>query len=382
MATSPIYLDYAATTPVDPRVTEVMIRVLRDPIAFANPSSTQHAFGLAAANQVAQAREQLAAALQVTAKGIIWTSGATEANNLAIKGFAYANSARGKHLITVVTEHKAVLDCFSALAKQGFRITLLPVNNQGFVDLEQLRQALTIDTLLVSVMAVNNETGVIQDIAAIAAIVHAHGARLHVDAVQALGKIPMTEIGQHADLFSITAHKIYGPKGVGALVLRDDPRLKLVPLLHGGNQEHALRAGTLAPHQLLGFAEAAELAVSEWAHNTAHIRALNQHLLAGFALLPQIAVHSWLAPRVPHIVNISVQGVDGETLSKAYNQCMAVSNGSACNVNTKQPSHVLLAQGIPLALAQASLRFSLGKMTTASDIEAALDYLRYLLRNI
>ena len=379
MLNKPIYLDFAATTPVDPRVWAAMGQVFNDPIGFANPSSGQHSFGLAAKAYVDQARETLSFALKVAPKQIIWTSGATEANNLAIKGFALANQHRGRHLITVNTEHKAVLDCFSILAKQGFSITCLTVDDQGRVDPAQLAQALSDETILVSLMHVNNETGVIQDIAALAKIVHQHGARLHVDAVQALGKIPFDFAALDADLVSVTAHKIYGPKGVGALILRDDPRLKLVPLLHGGNQEKSLRAGTLAPHQLIGFAKAAELAVSELAINAEHIRVLNQQLLSLFAAIPQITLHSALASRVPHIVNVGVANVEGAVLAAELNRMVAVSNGSACNVNTEMPSHVLLAQGVSLAGAKASLRFSLGKMTTAQEITDAVNYLRFLL---
>ena len=377
MLKKPIYLDYAATTPVDPRVAAAMMHVLSDPVAFANPSSLQHSFGQAANAYVEQARAQLAEALQVTPADIIWTSGATEANNLAIKGFALANQYRGRHLITLSTEHKAVLDCFSHLAKQGFSVTILPVKPNGLIDIEQLKRALRPETILVSVMAVNNETGVIQDIAAIADVVHAKGARLHVDAVQALGKIPFD--WACADLISVTAHKVYGPKGVGALIKRADPRLKLSPLLHGGNQEKGLRAGTLAPHQLIGFAQAASLAVSELKDNSQHIQALNQHLLKLLAIMPQVTLHSADAPRVAHIVNFSVSGVEGPLLSKQLNEYYAVSNGSACNVNTEQPSHVLLAQGVSLRLAKASLRFSLGKMTTAQELSAAVAYLKELI---
>lgn len=379
MLNKPIYLDFAATTPVDPRVWACMGQVLTDPIGFANPSSWQHGFGLAAKAYVDQARETLAAALTVTPSQIIWTSGATEANNLAIKGFARANQDRGRHLIAANTEHKAVLDCFSDLVKQGFHVTYLTVDDQGRLDPGQLTQALRADTILVSLMHVNNETGVIQAIAALADIVHAHGARLHVDAVQALGKLPFDFTALKADLVSVTAHKVYGPKGVGALLLRDDPRLKVMPILHGGNQERQLRAGTLAPHQLVGFARAAELAVAELAANSAHISALNRQLITLLTEIPGISLHSAEALRVPHIVNVHVANIDGAMLMTEFNRYVAVSNGSACNVNTTMPSHVLLAQGVSLAHAKASLRFSLGKTTTAQEISAAVAYLRQLM---
>lgn len=300
---------------------------------------------------------------------------------MAIKGFAYANEHRGRHFITVSTEHKAVLDCYSHLAKHGFSVTLLSVDRHGLIDLAELKKALRPETILVSVMLVNNETGVIQDIEAIRAIVHAHGARLHVDAVQALGKIPLSLTTLGADLVSVTAHKIYGPKGVGALILRADPRLKIVALQHGGNQEQALRAGTLAPHQLIGFAVAAKWAVAELADNTRHIHALQQHLLTLLAKMPNITLHSAGAVKVPHIVNFSIANVEGQAFSAQFNQWVAVSNGSACNVNTKQPSHVLLAQGVALHLARSSLRLSLGKMTTIDEITLAIEYLAELMRD-
>lgn len=375
-----IYLDYAATTPVDPRVIAVMQACLQDPVAFANPSSVQHAYGRAAHDRVEVARQQVAQALCVMPSDMIWVSGATEANNLAIIGFALANQHRGRHLITLKTEHKSVLDSYAALAKQGFRITLLPVNSDGLLDLDDLRQALTADTLLVSVMAVNNETGVQQDIPGIAELVHAHGARLHIDAVQAFGKMPLDLMQWGVDLASISAHKIYGPKGVGALYVKPDPRLKLQALSYGGSQERQWRAGTLAAHQLLGFGQAALLAAQEPA--LSRIERLNTHLLSLLANIPQIQIHSIRAPRVPHIVNCAVQGVDGRRLLARVNECVAVSNGSACNVHTPQPSHVLLAQGVPLAVAQASLRFSLGKMTTLEELDRAVAHLAMVVQEL
>jgi cysteine desulfurase len=373
-----IYLDYAATTPVDPRVIQVMHACLQDPLAFANPSSLQHAYGRHAHDKIESAREQLARALRVASADIVWVSGATEANNLAIMGFALANQHRGRHVITLKTEHKSVLDSYAALAKCGFRVTLLPVDGDGVLDLGHLRQALTPDTILVSVMAVNNETGVQQDISAIAELVHAHGARLHVDAVQAFGKMPLDLVQWGVDLASISAHKIYGPKGVGALYVKRDPRLKLQALSYGGAQERQWRAGTLATHQVCGFAAAAELAVQEPA--LAHIEQLNAHLQSLLATIPSIQIHSINAPRVPHILNCAVQGVEGQRLLARVNDAVAVSNGSACNVHTHQPSHVLLAQGVPLALAQASLRFSLGKMTTLEELNRAVAHLRAVLQ--
>lgn len=375
-----IYLDYAATTPVDPRAIAVMQACLQDPLAFANPSSLQHAYGRAAHDRVELARQQVATALRVMPADIIWVSGATEANNVAIIGFALANQHRGRHLITLKTEHKSVLDSYAALAKQGFRITVLPVNSDGLLDLNDLRQALTPDTILVSVMAVNNETGVQQDIPGIAELVHAHGARLHVDAVQAFGKMPLDLVQWGVDLASISAHKIYGPKGVGALYVKPDPRLKLQALSYGGSQERQWRAGTLAPHQLLGFGQAALLAAQE--PKLSHIEQLNTHLLSLLASIPQIQIHSIQAPRVPHIVNCAIQGVDGRRLLARVNEDVAVSNGSACNVHTPQPSHVLLAQGVPLALAQASLRFSLGKMTTIEELNRAVEHLAKVLQGL
>lgn len=374
-----VYLDYAASTPLDPRVFELMQHLLQDPIAFANPSSLQHAFGRAAHEHVEAARQQLAQALSATATEIFWTSGATEANNLAIKGYAYANQHRGRHLITLKTEHKAVLDCFSELAKQGFRITLLPVDANGLLDLEDLQQALCPDTLLVSVMAVNNETGVIQDLARIQACVHAVGARLHVDAVQALGKMPLNLATLGADLVSVSAHKIYGPKGVGALYVRADPRLKLAALLQGGAQEKNLRAGTVATHQVCGFAAAATFAVAELEQHTTQVTELNQAFRALLARLPQVQIHAAVASRVPHILNVAFAGIDGQRLLARVNERVAVSNGSACNVHLHQPSHVLLAHGVPLTLAQASLRFSFSHLTTQPELDTAFAWLQEVL---
>lgn len=373
-----IYLDYAATTPIDPRVIQVMQTCLQDPQAFANPGSLQHAYGRQAHEKIELAREQLAQALRVAPADLIWVSGATEANNLAIMGYALANQHRGRHVITVKTEHKSVLESYAALAKLGFRITLLPVDGDGLLDLDELRQALTPDTLLVSVMAVNNETGVQQDISAIAELVHAQGARLHVDAVQAFGKMPLDWVQWGVDLASVTAHKIYGPKGVGALYVKRDPRLKLQALSYGGAQERQWRAGTLATHQVCGFAAAAELMAQEPALD--HIEQLNAHLRSLLAPIPYIHIHSLNAPRVPHILNCAIQGVDGHRLLARVNDAVAVSNGSACNVHTHQPSHVLLAQGVPLALAQASLRFSLGKMTTLAELDRAVGHLTMVLQ--
>lgn len=374
MLPEPIYLDYAASTPVDPRVAAVMLEVLQDPLAFANPSSVQHAFGQAALARIERAREQAAAALQVKASELIWLSGATEANNLAILGFALANQTKGKHIISVKTEHKAVLDAVSALAKQGFSVSLLSVDANGLMDIHELRQALRKDTILVSVMAVNNETGVVQDIAAIAEVVHQHGARLHVDGVQALGKMPLHFL-KAVDLASFSAHKIYGPKGVGFLYKKHDPRLRVQALLHGGNQEHGLRAGTLATHQIVGCALAVELAVQELPQRLRAVQMLRQHLERLLANIPELILHSQGAASVPHILNCAVPQASSQALARYYSQ-VAVSNGSACNVNTRQASHVLLAQGIPLNVAQNSLRFSLSHHTTMAELTQAVEGLR------
>lgn len=366
-----IYLDYAATTPVDPRVIMAMTGCLGREGIFGNPASTTHEYGVAAREKVEEARAQVAELIGAEAAEIIWTSGATEANNLALKGYALANSHKGKHIITCKTEHKAVLDVCQWLETQGFSVTYLPVLPSGLLDLEQLQKALQVDTILVSIMHVNNEIGVIQDIAAIADIVHRHGAVLHVDAAQSAGKIPVDVNVLGVDLLSLSAHKVYGPKGVGALYVRRKPRLKLQPLLHGGGHEQGLRSGTLATHQIVGMGVAFGLAQAEQPAEALRIAELKEQLWQGLSSLPQTVRNGSVLKSVPGILSVRFAGVDGEALLMALSE-LAVSAGSACTSATMAVSHVLRALGIDALSAQSTVRFSLGRWTTVADIERTI----------
>lgn len=368
MAHRPIYLDYHATTPVDERVFAAMKPYFTE--EFGNPSSLTHAYGWAAEAAVKQARATLAAAIHATPEEIVFTSGATEANNLAIKGVAEAYFAQGRHLITIQTEHHAVLDPCSYLETLGFEVTYLPVQPDGLIDLKELEQAMRPDTILVSVMAANNEIGVLQPLAEIGAICRDRHILFHTDAAQALGKISLDVEAMQIDLMSLTAHKLYGPKGIGALyVRRRQPRVQLAPQLHGGGQERGLRSGTLYPPQIVGFAKAVELGLAEMADEGDRQRQLRQRLWEQLNALEGVYLNGHPAQRLPGNLNISVAGVDGQALLLGLQPVVAVSSGSACSSTKMAPSHVLKALGRSDDLAYASLRLGLGRFTTVSDVD-------------
>jgi cysteine desulfurase len=369
----PIYLDYAATTPVDPRVVQTMVPYLYE--QFGNPASRSHAFGWAAEEAVEIAREHVAALIGADPREIVWTSGATESNNLAIKGAAQFYQTKGKHLITVQTEHKAVLDTMRELERVGFEVTYLPVQDDGLVSMEALKAAIRPDTILVSIMAVNNEIGVVQDINAIGAMLRAKGILFHVDAAQASGKIPLDMSSQCIDLLSLSAHKTYGPKGIGALYVRRKPRVRIEAQMHGGGHERGMRSGTLATHQIVGMGEAYRLAKEAMATENERIRALRDRLLARLSDIPEIRVNGHLQQRVPHNLNISFQFVEGESLLMGI-KGVAVSSGSACTSASLEPSYVLRALGLSDEVAHSSIRFSIGRFSTEADIDAAAERVR------
>ena len=364
----PIYLDYGATTPVDPRVVAAMLPWLGQ--HFGNPASRSHAWGWEAEKAVEAARRQVAALIGADAREIIWTSGATESDNLAITGAALRHQARGLHLVSVRTEHKAVLDTLAALQGQGFEVTLLDVQPDGLIDPAALAAALRPDTVLASVMAVNNEIGVIQDLATLGAICRERGVLFHVDAAQATGKLPIDVSTLPVDLMSLTAHKTCGPKGIGALYVRRQPRVQLQALIHGGGHEQGLRSGTLATHQIVGMGEAYRLAAAELAQDTAHAQALRLRLLDGLQGLGGVQLNGHASQRVPHNLNLAFGGVSGEDLMLAAPE-LAVSSGSACSSGSQQPSHVLRALGCSDERAHASLRISFGRFTTLDEIDRA-----------
>jgi len=369
----PIYLDYSATTPVDERVVQAMIPWLRE--HFGNPASRSHAWGWEAEAAIETARAQVAALIHADPREIVWTSGATESDNLAIKGAAHFYQGKGKHLITVKTEHKAVLDTMRELERQGFSVTYLDVQENGLLDLDQLQGALREDTILVSVMAVNNEIGVIQDLAAIGAMCRARGIVFHVDAAQAAGKMALNLQTLPVDLMSLTAHKVYGPKGVGALYVRRKPRVRLEAQMHGGGHERGMRSGTLAVHQIVGMGEAYRIAREEMARDAAHARALQQRLLAALQDIEQVFINGDLHQRVPHNLNMSFNYVEGESLIMGI-KGVAVSSGSACTSASLEPSYVLRALGRSDELAHSSLRMTFGRFTTEAEIDFAAAAIR------
>ena len=373
MNNRPIYLDYAATTPVDPRVAAKMIPYLFE--QFGNPASRSHAYGWAAEEAVELAREQVAALVGADPKEIIWTSGATESNNLAIKGAAQFHQRKGKHLVTLRTEHKAVLDTMRELERIGYAVTYLDVQENGLLDLDVFRAALRPDTILASVMFVNNEIGVIQDIAAIGAICRERGVLLHVDAAQATGKVDIDLEGLPVDLMSFSAHKTYGPKGIGALYVRRKPRVRLEALIHGGGHERGLRSGTLATHQIVGMGEAYGIARESMKIENERIRMLRDRLLAGFTDMGEVFVNGDFEQRVPHNLNISFNFVEGESLLMGIKD-VAVSSGSACTSASLEPSYVLRALGRSDELAHSSIRFSVGRYTTVEEVDAVIAMVR------
>ena len=368
----PIYLDYSATTPVDPRVAAKMIPWLTE--HFGNPASRSHAYGWEAEKAVEDAREEVAALVNADAKEIIWTSGATESNNLAIKGAAHFYQGKGKHIITVKTEHKAVLDTVRELEREGFEATYLDVQENGLIDLEVLKAAIRPDTIVVSVMFVNNEIGVVQPIAEIGELCREKGVVFHVDAAQATGKVDIDLDKLKVDLMSFCAHKTYGPKGIGALYVRRKPRVRLEAQMHGGGHERGLRSGTLATHQIVGMGESFRLAREEMAAENLRVGKLRDRLLAGLTDLEATYVNGDLEQRVPHNLNISFAYVEGESLIMAVKD-IAVSSGSACTSASLEPSYVLRALGRNDELAHSSIRFTIGRFTTEEEVEYTIKLL-------
>ncbi|MDR9439352.1 MAG: IscS subfamily cysteine desulfurase [Halomonas sp.] len=375
---APVYLDYAATTPVDPRVAEVMSHYLTLDGIFANPASRSHMLGWQAEQAVESARRQVADLIAADPREIVWTSGATEADNLALTGFMRANRARGRHLVTSLVEHKAVVDTATALEQEGFEVTWLTPGRDGRISPTQLREAMRDDTVLVSLMAVNNELGVIHDLSALAKVVHDAGATFHVDAAQAVGRLPLDVGRLGIDLMSLSGHKAYGPKGIGALYVRRSPDIRLEALIHGGGHERGMRSGTLATHQIAGMGEAFAIAAAEGEAEQARITALRDRLLEGLADTGGIHHNTAVEAAIPNILNLAFEGVEGESLLMALRD-IALSTGSACNSASVEPSYVLKGIGLPRPLALASLRFSFGRFTTEADIDRTLNALRHAL---
>lgn len=369
----PIYLDYSATTPVDPRVAAEMIPWLTE--QFGNPASRSHPFGWAAEEAVENAREEVAKLVNCDAKEIVWTSGATESNNLAIKGAAHFYKDKGKHLITMKTEHKAVLDTMRELEREGFEVSYLSPLENGLIDLEGLKAALRDDTILVSVMAVNNEIGVIQPMEAIGELLRSRGILFHVDAAQATGKIAIDLSALKVDLMSFSAHKTYGPKGIGALYVRRKPRVRLEAQMHGGGHERGMRSGTLATHQIVGMGAAFRIAREDMTTELERVRMLRDRLWHGVSDMEEVYLNGDMNQRVPHNLNISFNYVEGESLIMALKD-LAVSSGSACTSASLEPSYVLRALGRNDELAHSSIRFTIGRFTTVEDIDYAVQLIR------
>ena len=369
----PIYLDYGATTPVDPRVVDAMIPWLRE--HFGNPASRSHASGWEAEAAVENARTQVADLIGADPREIVWTSGATESINLALKGASQFYKTKGKHLITLKTEHKAVLDTMRELERQGFDVTYLDVQEDGLVDMDALKAAIRPDTILISILFVNNEIGVIQDIPAIGALCREKGILLHVDAAQATGRVDIDLKTLPIDLMSMTAHKTYGPKGVGALYVRRKPRVRLEAQIHGGGHERGMRSGTLPTHQIVGMGEAFRIAKAEMAQDNAKARALQQRLLNGLKDIEQVFINGNVEKRVPQNLNMSFNYVEGESLIMGI-KGLAVSSGSACTSASLEPSYVLRALGRSDELAHSSLRMTIGRFTTEEEIDYAISTIR------
>ncbi len=367
----PVYLDYAATTPVDPRVAERMCECLTMEGSFANPASSSHCLGRTAKGVVEMARREVATLVNCDPREIVWTSGATESDNLAIKGVAHFYQDNGKHIITCRTEHKAVLDTCKQLEREGYEVTYLVPCCEGMVSRAQLEQALRDDTILVSIMHVNNEVGVVQDIETFGEICHERDILFHVDAAQSAGKLPIDLASLPVDLMSFSAHKIYGPKGIGALYVRREPRTMLEPMIHGGGHEHGLRSGTLATHQICGMGTAFRIAREEIGKDHQHITGLRERLWTGIRKVGGVKLNGHPERRVPGILNVSFEGVEGESLLYALRK-LAVSSGSACTSATREPSYVLRALGCCDQMAQSSIRFSIGRFTSEADIDFAI----------
>ena len=365
----PIYLDYGATTPCDPRVVDAMIPWLRE--HFGTPASRSHAWGWEAEEAVEKARGEVASLVNADPREIVWTSGATESINLALKGAAHFYSSRGKHLVTLKTEHKAVLDTMRELERQGFEVTYLDVQENGLLDLDKFKDALRKDTILVSVLLVNNEIGVIQDIPAIGALCRERGILLHVDAAQATGKVTIDLAALPVDLMSLASHKTYGPKGIGALYVRRKPRVRIEAQMHGGGHERGMRSGTLPTHQCVGMGKAYAIAKAEMGTEIERIRMLHKRLLDGIGKIDQVFINGDIERRVPHNINASFNFVEGESLIMGV-KGIAVSSGSACTSASLEPSYVLRALGRSDELAHSSLRMTIGRFTTQEEIDYAV----------
>ncbi|EHU6504159.1 IscS subfamily cysteine desulfurase [Vibrio cholerae] len=371
----PIYLDYSATCPVDPRVAEKMVQYMTMDGTFGNPASRSHRYGWQAEEAVDTAREQIAALLNADPREIVFTSGATESDNLAIKGVAHFYNKQGKHIITSKTEHKAVLDTMRQLEREGFEVTYLDPESNGLIDLAKLEAAMRDDTILVSIMHVNNEIGVIQDIAAIGELCRSRKVVFHVDAAQSAGKVAIDVQELKVDLISLSAHKIYGPKGIGALYVRRKPRIRLEAQMHGGGHERGFRSGTLPTHQIVGMGEAFRIAKEELQQDYDHALKLRNRLLDGIKDMEAVTINGDLEQRVPHNLNVSFAFVEGESLLMALKD-LAVSSGSACTSASLEPSYVLRALGLNDELAHSSIRFSFGRFTTEAEIDYAIELIR------
>ncbi len=372
---TPTYMDYSATTPVDSRVAKKMIQYLTIEGDFGNAASRSHYYGWQAEKAVEKARGQVASLVGADSKEIIWTSGATESDNLAIKGIAHFYHKRGKHIITMKTEHKAVLDACRQLEREGFEVTYLDPLQNGLLDLNSLKEAIREDTILVSIMHVNNEIGVIQDIQSIGDLCRENKVFFHVDAAQSVGKIEIDLSSLPVDLMSLTAHKIYGPKGIGALYVRRKPRVRLEAQMHGGGHERGMRSGTLATHQIVGMGEAFAIAQTEMSEDNKRIEQLRDRLLAGFADMEEVVINGDLDQRIPGNLNVSFNYVEGESLMMAISD-VAVSSGSACTSASLEPSYVLRALGLSDELAHSSIRFTIGRYTNKEDVDHAVELVR------
>ena len=372
---TPIYLDYSATTPVDPRVAEKMIECLTKEGNFGNPASRSHLFGWKAEEAVEEARRQVADLINADPREIVWTSGATESDNLAIKGVAHFYHKKGKHIITSKIEHKAVLDTCRQLEREGYEVTYLEPTSEGIIEPQMVADALREDTILVSLMHVNNEIGVITDIDAIGELTRANGTLFHVDAAQSAGKIEIDLSKSKVDLMSISGHKMYAPKGIGVLYVRRKPRVRLEAQMHGGGHERGMRSGTLATHQIVGMGEAARLAKAEMAQENEHIAALRDRLWAGVSDMEEVYINGSAEQRVPGNINISFAFVEGESLLMSLKD-LAVSSGSACTSASLEPSYVLRALGLNDEMAHSSIRFSIGRFTTEEEVDYAVKQIR------
>jgi cysteine desulfurase len=378
---TPIYFDYSATTPVDPQVAEAMMKCLTSEGNFGNPASRSHVFGWRAEEAVEHAREQLAQLINADPREIVWTSGATESDNLAIKGVALFNIKRGKHLITSKIEHKAVLDTCRQLEREGFEVTYLEPNAEGLIDPQAVAAAIRPDTTLVSLMHINNEIGVINDIAAIGTICRERHVHFHVDAAQSVGKIAIDMEQLPVDLLSISAHKMYGPKGIGALYVRRKPRVRIEAQIHGGGHERGMRSGTLPTHQIVGLGAAAAVAKARLDADYQHAKTLRERFLAGISDIEQVHINGSASKSVPHILNVSFAFVEGESLIMSLKD-LAVSSGSACTSASLEPSYVLRALGLSDELAHSSLRFGFGRGTSAEEVDFAVDKIHYAVNKL